>query len=255
MSDLHKWLKRMLFNHASKPTKTNDLMDDGYGSLSSVPIRIKDLLDDYDCSLSAVETVNQNLLAAVIADCHGSLSHQELCDRILPKKIDIFLLLGDNFPNDIDCFLDFASEHYPSIPIVGVEGNHDQHGLLKTVGNSKVINIHKDVMTFGNIKIGGFSGSIKYKPDDYYVMYTNEESQQLLSDLPYCDLFITHDKPCFAVPENITSHSGLIGIGNYIRRQKPAIVLHGHLHDRYLEQYENTFIRCCYRVEVLDIRL
>ena len=211
--------------------------------------RIKTIAENerYDIHLDG----NTPIKIVTIADCHGSLMQRELKDIIeLP---DIVFLLGDNFHSDLETVFDFFANRFSGekISFIGVTGNHDEKNLLKEF--KKITNIHRNIFCCKNLKIGGFSGSIKYKPDNYYTMFTNEESEQQLSELPDCDLLITHDKPCFVKPETVTSHSGLTGIGNYIRERNPKIVLHGHLHDRYVEQYENTIIRCCYRVENFNI--
>lgn len=191
-----------------------------------------------------------------IADCHGSLREYELVSKTLVRP-DIVFLLGDNDFGDLDCIVRFFNEKYPDakIPLLGLSGNHNDPNLLKDEFSGKIIDLHKNIFIFNDIRIGGFSGSIRYKPDTRFTMFTNEESEKMLSELVNCDILLTHDKPCFEEPKEINSHSGLTGIGTYIKERKPSIVLHGHLHDRYIENYKETQIRCCYRVENFQIEM
>ena len=199
----------------------------------------------------------ENIINAVtVADCHGSLTQRELKEKI-SEAPDIVFLLGDNSEDDIEAVLEFFNSAYPNkeISYIGITGNHDGKSLLHDSFSYRVTDLHRNLMMYNDVRIAGFGGSIRYKPDDYYTMFSNEESEQMMSALPCCDLLITHDKPCFEKPETVTSHSGLTGIGTYIREHSPKIVLHGHLHDRYAERYKSTLIRCCYRVEEFTIRL
>ena len=191
-----------------------------------------------------------------IADCHGSLREYELVSKTLVRP-DIVFLLGDNDYGDLEYAVRFFKEAFPdnSIPLLSLSGNHNDPNLLKDEFAADIIDLHRNIYIFNNIRIGGFSGSIRYKPDARFTMFTNEESEQMLSELADCDILLTHDKPCFKKPKEINSHAGLTGIGTYIKNHKPSIVLHGHLHNRYVENYKETQIRCCYRVESFQIEM
>ena len=191
-----------------------------------------------------------------IADCHGSLSEAELSAKVAVCP-DIVFLLGDNDYGDLEYIVSFFKEVFPNngIPLLSLSGNHNDPNLLKDEFAADIIDLHRNIYIFNNIRIGGFSGSIRYKPDPRFTMFTNEESEQMLSELADCDILLTHDKPCFKKPKEINSHAGLTGIGTYIKERKPPVVLHGHLHDRYIENYKETQIRCCYRVESFQIEI
>lgn len=222
---------------------------------------IEDLMvEREDCILSAwASRISINVMT--VADSHGNLMQRELQKEykkaLSVGKLNAVFLLGDNFINDIETILEVIPEE---VPIYGVVGNHDAKDLL--VPYKRIVNVSgmciapiadNHALSEYDYAIAGLSGSIRYKDDDYYAMLTNEESDVIMAKLPYAEILLTHDKPCFQAPEKLTSHSGLTGIGSYILEKKPKIVLHGHLHERYIKQYGDTMIRCCYGVETFPI--
>lgn len=184
-----------------------------------------------------------------IADCHGNLMQREIICALGEKSPDVVFFLGDNFPNDIEAVLDVVPRN---IRMFGVAGNHDFKDVLSPY-NSRIFDVNAAFCAADDYSVGGLAGSIRYKEDAYYAMLTNEESEAVMKKIPKVDILITHDKPCFDLPEKITSHSGLTGIGSYITRTKPNIVLHGHLHEKYIKRMGNTIIRSCYGVERFNI--
>lgn len=204
----------------------------------------------FDVANCIKENASVSLNVLSIADSHGKLMQKDLKNALYSSPTpDIVVLLGDNAPNDLEAVLDVLPE---DIPIYGVEGNHDEKGVLQRY--NRILDLNgRCISSSSPYTIGGLSGSIRYKDGDYYAMLTNEESENIMSAMLRCDILITHDKPCFELPDVITAHSGLTGIGKYIQAQSPQIVLHGHLHDRYIKQYRKTIIRCCYGVETFTI--
>jgi len=189
-----------------------------------------------------------------VADCHGNLMEREVTEKWeeADGKIDAVFLLGDNTIDDIECVLSRVPKN---IPVFGIVGNHDQQDIFEANPNWEVTNVHKKVVE-GDFKIGGYGGCIKYKDGGtYYMLHTNEESIRELGQMPYVDILITHDKPCFSEPETLNSRSGLTGIASYIYEVKPKAVIHGHLHDRSIKRLGDTYIRCCYKVEVFSVDL
>ena len=207
----------------------------------------------YDIELSKSES-KRTYNIVTIADCHGTLKERELIDaaEVVP---DIVVLLGDNTPSDLDLIVEFFTKAGFCPSMVGVTGNHDEEALLRNYYSDKIADLHMKEKSLNSITFCGFDGSIRYKPDKRYAMYSNEESEEMLSSLSSCDILIAHDKPCFKKPKTLTSHSGLTGLGDYIKANNPKLMLHGHLHDRYIKKYKNTVIRCCYRVEHFAISI
>ncbi len=222
-----------------------------------------------------------------IADCHGRLlskdlvNHAGLAEGLSDSIPDIALFLGDNNTDDIECIKDWLQINRWNIPLYGVVGNHDSPTILSRCG---IDNLHLQEKTINGIRFGGLSGSIRYKESSTAVLYTNEESDALLAEFTYCDVFVSHSNPQFIEFENVDitpepknffekmkrkfnckeavyesrakplrsdCHAGLIGIGNYIERQEPVLCLHGHIHERRQETYHNTIIRSCYGIETV----
>ena len=205
------------------------------------------------------------LRVMTIADCHGSLQKQELVLGYRGEKPDIILLLGDNFINDLDlCMTFFKENNLEKCLILGIVGNHEDKNILNKYPLIK--NVDRTVYYHKGIRIGGFSGSIKYKNEDnIYQLWTNKESEELLKELNPVDILVTHDQPCFNKPIEMDAHSGLTGIAKYIKEKHPFINIHGHTHERDKESISyrpklfgkkySTIIQSCYRVESFDLTI
>lgn len=125
-----------------------------------------------------------------VADCHGRLRESELLETLDGRKPDVIFFLGDNEYNDIEC----VKENLKGIQMFGILGNHDSPDILE---RTEIENLHLKIVSYDGFLIGGFGGSIRYKNDSSHLLFTNEESEELLKDFPYADILITHDKPCF----------------------------------------------------------
>lgn len=229
-----------------------------------------------------------NVLA--VADCHNKLlfshliKHIGLAEELTDDSFEAVFFLGDNSINDIECIQDYLREKGANVPCYGIPGNHDSESILK---KCDIKDIHLKTATLQSFRICGFGGSLKYKDESGYMMFTNEESLSLLANFPACDIFITHSNPQFYEYEEVkkpspiptsffgkfkdkffsqppefetvrkplkeNAHSGLIGIGDYIDRCKPSYCFHGHIHQRSFEIRGNTKIECCYGVQTLII--
>lgn len=223
--------------------------------------------------------------ALVIADTHGKLMQREL-KEVITQKPDIMFLLGDISSDDLDAIQSFHL--LKDVTVFGVVGNHEDPDILS---QHSITDIHRITYCYNGITIGGYGGSIKYKDTDFYMLHTNDESEQELAKLEVCDILICHDKPCFQrqpaprkdkikkessltfweklfgrkqedeefedaeqeKPIVVHAHSGLTGLGQYIERAKPRLVLHGHIHDRTKTMHGSTEIRCCYGIELIEI--
>lgn len=201
------------------------------------------------------ENSDRYITALVIADTHSSLRYEEVTNALNFGMPDYVFYLGDIPEHDIEIIKNVLKEKNINAPQYGVDGNHDQRGTVK---DHDIIDLHGQTATLkSDITIGGLAGSIRYKDDNRYVLLTNEESEEIMAKMPYCDILLTHDKPCFEEPEYLHAHAGLTGIGNYIQNKHPQVLLHGHLHDPYIKKHisSGTLIRCCYRVETIKIPL
>lgn len=219
-----------------------------------------------------------------VADCHSKLTQEKLSEYLAEYEDtpELCLFLGDNFIDDIGCVTHYLEREKIDIPCCGVLGNHDGFGFEEIEG---VENLHMKAVNVGGIVLGGFEGSYRYTEKSGYPLYSHAESIELLNSLEPCDILVTHSNPQFRVYEEVDVtpppttffekikskihpkppiieerlkefetkvHSGLIGIGDYIERVHPKINLHGHNHIRQITRHNNTVIRCCYGVEIID---
>lgn len=178
----------------------------------------------------------------VIADTHGRFDEEALKEQLKTPPPAVFLLGDIEYPN-----LERIVELCTGLPIFGVLGNHDDKTFFNDL--PQVEHLNGRMVTFHGIRIAGLSGSVRYKESANRCMITQEESKRLLMDVPDCDILITHDKPCFGVPQDYDAHGGLVGIAEYIKNHSPKFVLHGHMHEPGITKYKDTYIRCCYNIE------
>jgi Icc-related predicted phosphoesterase len=130
-----------------------------------------------------------------------------------------------------------------NIPLLYVPGNHDPvynpgNTLAYAEGGS---NLDLKVVPFKKFLIGGFGGSIRYRPDG-----TNQHSQTeaylrafsmlprlLMSRIKYgraLDILVTHSPPFGIHDDDTQSHQGLKAINWLLRVGQPRYHFHGHTH-------------------------
>ena len=130
-----------------------------------------------------------------------------------------------------------------NVPMFYVPGNHDPDfnpadTRTKAEGGS---NLDLKTVCHHGILIGGFGGSVRYRPDG-----TNQYSPQeayarafrmiprlLLNRLRYgraLDILISHSPPSGIHDDTDQPHHGLSAINWLIRFARPVIHMHGHTH-------------------------
>lgn len=176
------------------------------------------------------------LYVLIITDTHGHVRTENLNDFLSDiTQIDVIFTLGDIEYRDFEII-----NNHPQLGKIkkyGLLGNHDYFSVLKDCG---VESIHGQKIELNGISFTGMYGSIRYKSQNT-PMFTDEESIQIATLLPDCDIFLTHDKAKVKEWDENKSrwsfaHSGMFGIGNYIKEQKPVYHIHGHLHENMQEE-------------------
>ncbi|GJQ37522.1 MAG: metallophosphoesterase [Anaerolineales bacterium] len=128
-------------------------------------------------------------------------------------------------------------------PLFYVPGNHDPDFNPRDSNSKAEGGSNLDLKTFchKNILIGGFGGSVRYRPDGTN-QYTQWEAYlrafgmipRLLSNrLRYgraLDILISHSPPSGIHDDTDQPHHGLSAINWLIRFARPRIHLHGHTH-------------------------
>jgi Icc-related predicted phosphoesterase len=130
-----------------------------------------------------------------------------------------------------------------NIPLFYVPGNHDpnynpENHLARVEGGS---NLDRKLVRFKKFLIGGFGGSIRYRPDgtnqhsqpDAYLRAFRMLPRLLLNQIQYgrsLDILITHSPPFGIHDDDTQAHQGLKAINWLIRVAKPRYHFHGHTH-------------------------
>lgn len=174
-----------------------------------------------------------------------------LCTTGHFSEIEVILGCGDLPYPYLENLLTFLN-----IPLFYVPGNHDpiykeDNSLSRAEGGS---NIDLKVVHFRKFLIGGFGGSIRYRPNgtnqytqgDAFLRAYRLLPRLLLNRLKYgrsLDILITHSPPFHIHDEDTQSHQGLKAINWLIRIAKPRYHFHGHTHfqRRNLSPSESTY--------------
>lgn len=184
------------------------------------------------------------------------LRHNTLIVKILTVSDEVvdrlYNLCSNGHFREIEVILGCGDLPYPylenlltmlNIPLFYVPGNHDpkynsENALARVEGAS---NIDLKLVRFKKFLIGGFGGSVRYRPDG-----TNQYSQTdaylrafrmfpglLWNRINYgrfLDILITHSPPLGIHDDETQAHQGLKAINWLLRVAKPRYHFHGHTH-------------------------
>ena len=213
----------------------------------------KNAIDDSFIKNNNTYVINnsKSINVLIFADTHDSLVENEDFYLKISKPFDVCILLGDHSYND----LQIITRHINPNKIIGILGNHDNKDLLKAFN---IININNELIYINNVSFIGVEGCIKYK--NCSPGYTLEEGAQLVKNMPYADVLISH-----ALPQNIdmkyitqqsTVHSGSVFLNNYIYQKNIPIILSGHNHSNFSVKMKNgTTVYENFGVQHLELSL
>ncbi|MBI5841061.1 MAG: metallophosphoesterase family protein [Chloroflexi bacterium] len=164
----------------------------------------------------------------------------------------VYSLASSGHFQDVDLILGCGDLPYPyleylltvlNVPMFYVPGNHDpeydpRNQLTRAEGAS---NLDLKLARHKKFLIGGFGGSIRYRPDG-----VNQHTQSeawframrllpglLLNRIHYgraLDILISHSPPLGIHDEDTQAHTGLRAINLLLRIAKPRYLFHGHTH-------------------------
>jgi len=142
-----------------------------------------------------------------------------------------------------------------NVPMFYVPGNHDPRFDLNFDQAHAEGGINLDLKTVRHKKflIGGFGGSIRYRPDGINQYSQFEAYLRAFKMLPSLirnhiqygralDVLISHSPPFGIHDKEDTAHEGLKALNWLIRIAQPRYLFHGHIHvyRRNLEHTETT---------------
>ncbi|MBP9864491.1 metallophosphoesterase [Patescibacteria group bacterium] len=175
---------------------------------------------------------------------------QSILKTLAETRIDLICTLGDLEFGDI-----VELTQVKDIPKIGVYGNHCSGNYFESLG---IKNMHLQTLQYQGFTFGGFEGSVRYKASSYAKMYTQEEAQQMLKDFPHVDVMLAHCPPSGINDElDEDAHAGFIGLREYIEREKPQYLLHGHTYPTeatLITRYQDTEIVYVYQDRVITIK-
>ncbi|HLO16904.1 MAG TPA: metallophosphoesterase [Anaerolineales bacterium] len=161
-----------------------------------------------------------------------------LCQSGHFKEIEFILGCGDLPYSYLENLLTFLN-----VPLFYVPGNHDpthnpDNSLAYVEGGS---NLDLRVVRYKTFLIGGFGGSIRYRPNaanqysqsEAYIRAFRLLPHLLLNKINYgrsLDILITHSPPLGIHDEETQAHQGLKAINWLLRVAKPRYHFHGHTH-------------------------
>lgn len=139
-----------------------------------------------------------------------------------------------------------------NVPMLYVPGNHDpkfdtHSAQAHAEGGS---NLDLKIERHKKFLIGGFGGSIRYRPNGTNQYSQSEAYLRAFSLIPHLilnriqygralDILISHSPPAGIHDDTDPAHHGLKALNWLIRIAKPRYLFHGHMH-LYKKNLENT---------------
>jgi Icc-related predicted phosphoesterase len=156
-------------------------------------------------------------------------------ERLLERDVDLVLCLGDLTRPELEPLADAR------LPKLGVHGNHDDGGEFDGLG---IESVHLRRVEVGGLCFGGFSGSHQYGREPRYT-WSQKQAAKLLRRLGPVDVLLAHSPPLGVNDDpDDPAHIGLEGLRDYLARQRPAMMLHGHTYPPLpVERWGETEIR------------
>ncbi|MGE5251747.1 MAG: metallophosphoesterase family protein [Bacteroidota bacterium] len=172
-----------------------------------------------------------------------------LSDQVIDR---IYTLISSGQFSDVDLVLGCGDLPYPylenilsllNVPLFYVPGNHDplyseRTALARVEGGT---NLDLQVTSFRGLWIGGFGGSVQYRPNSVN-QYTQVEAYwravRLLPAVLWnrarrgrgLDILICHSPPFGIHDDDTEAHRGLRALNWLLRVARPRYLLHGHTH-------------------------
>lgn len=191
------------------------------------------------------DEVNGSVSLLIISDTHGTLDEESFSAYLKDKNYDACIMLGDHYDRDIEIII----RNIDKSKLYGIKGNHDYDYLTYY----DIPNINGQIININGVKILGMEGSFKYKPVDF-PSFTQDGSIVFLENKEKVDILVTHDKKFDPEKLKDPAHQGLIGITNYIYKNRIPIHIHGHIHEPYKKQWINgTTEYSVFGYEIIEI--
>lgn len=180
-----------------------------------------------------------------------------LSDRADFGVIDLVVACGDLPPE----YLGYLA-HAFDVPLFFVKGNHDIRFGNKPPGGC--IDLNRRIVSFCGLRFMGLEGSMWYNGGP--CQYTEKQMKRHIRHLRPAlwwrrgvDVVVTHAPPQGIHDGKDLCHQGFACFRGLIRRYRPRLFLHGHIHARFRESSERitlintTSVINTYGYHILDI--
>lgn len=161
--------------------------------------------------------------------------------------IDVILTLWDLCSSDLEDIIT------TSIPKLGVYWNHCAKWYFRLIW---IENLHLQIKTINWITFWWFEWCVRYKPG-WDVLYTQEESVELVKSLTQVDILVLHSPP-FGINNNLDDpHIWLIWTKNYVDEFSPKHIFHWHTYynSSFIEKYKDTYVHYVNWMKVIEIEV
>jgi len=148
------------------------------------------------------------------------------------EGVDLILSAGDLPPS----YLSFLT-CFTNAPVIYVHGNHDD--IYEKKPPEGCLCADGKILLIGGVRILGLGGSFRYRSDGIN-MYTEPEMNSRILSLRRklratggFDILLTHAPIRGVGDEDHPSHRGFECFGPLLDRYRPAVMVHGHMHQAY----------------------
>ncbi len=171
-----------------------------------------------------------------IADEPSSLLWGEQVRREL-SDVDLILSAGDlpaSYLSYLTCFT--------NAPIVYVRGNHDDS--FSSRPPEGCLCCEDTVVSVRGLRVLGLGGSMRYRPDGTN-MFTEKEMERRIRSLRFLlrqtrgfDILLAHAPIRGVGDQEDLCHQGFTCFGPFLDSYRPALMLHGHVHQAYTAWFQ-----------------
>jgi len=164
------------------------------------------------------------------SDIHGDINYlKEVYIKFKKENPDIVVFSGDLFE-----FYRSSKKIKENLEkfdkkILLIHGNHESSDMIDKICSKNIINIHKKIFEFNNIKFFGYGGG-GFDITDKKLELLTEKIKQKLNNW----VFVTHQPPFNTNLDRIFDrHVGSKSIRKVIENLNPLLNICGHLHENF----------------------
>ncbi|MFC4639870.1 metallophosphoesterase [Deinococcus hohokamensis] len=179
--------------------------------------------------------------------------------------IDAVLAAGD-LPGD---YLEFLASTLP-VPVVYVHGNHANEEVTEGEHRTAprgVVAAHGRVVTAAGLRIGGWGGVPRYRAGGSG-QYSSAQARWGLRRLGWqargwagrhLDVLLTHAPPLGPHAGEDYAHRGCPDLTRFMVRQRPRVLVHGHIHEYegrktdYTDEPSGTWVVNAYGYRIIEV--